>query len=582
MAARAALAAMEIAPSRLVPIVGLTFFASLLKVAAISLCWPLFHRLLSSGEAVAVVIQLALLVLALAWLGGLCGWVAARSTARLAVAAEITLGEKLLRRHLRFSQAYFDATPQGVTLAHLQGLPRRVGRLVPWAVQASEALLTLALLAALMVVLSPLLAAGSLVALAIYYFLVKRVVDRAERQAQEEESLEEQSLIEIQDLVANLPLLRLFASEPRALGDFRTRAAERGEANLRSRAQLAGVEEAREGLNTLVVLGFAVAAAWAVAGSEPSALSRHLVFFFVFRRAMSPFAALQRLPRRGRFLDEQFAALEEVLHASTRLLLVEGGRPFPGLRRGIEVRDLEFGYDERAPVLSGVSCAALRGRYTTLVGRTGSGKSTLLRLWMRLYDPPPGTILFDGIDLRDFDAEGLRARIAFADAHPHFFNAPLRDNLTYGGGELAESRLLEVLETVGLAELVTRLPRGLDEVLGDRGIRLSSGERQRVGLARALLRDADLVLWDEATSALDAVAEKQVLSVAEGLAASKTVVTVTHRLSTLSEAAWVVVLERGRVVEEGYRDDLLASSGALSELMNAAAMERGEVHDAGR
>lgn len=142
--------------------------------------------------------------------------------------------------------------------------------------------------------------------------------------------------------------------------------------------------------------------------------------------------------------------------------------------------------------------------------------------------------------------------------------------------------LLEVLGTVGLADAVSRLPRGLDEVLGDRGIRLSSGERQRVGLARALLRDADLVLWDEATSALDAVAEKQVLSVAEGLAASKTVVTVTHRLSTLSEAAWVVVLERGRVVEQGYRDDLLASSGALSELMDAAAMERGEVHDAGR
>jgi ABC-type multidrug transport system fused ATPase/permease subunit len=561
------MSSMEVQPARLVPIAALAFTASLFKVAAISLCWPLFQRLLSASTE--VVGELAILILGLAFLGGLCGLVAARWTARLAVAAEVTLGEKLLRRHLRFSQAYFDATPQGVTLNHLQGLPRRVGRLVPWVLQASEALLTLALLATLMVVLSPVLAAGSLLALAIYYFLVKRLVDRAERQAQEEESLEEQSLIEIQDLVANLPLLRLFAPEARALGDFRTRAAERGEANVRSRAQLEGVEQAREVLNTVVVLAFAVASAWAVAGLEASALSRHLVFFFVFRRAMGPFAALQRLPRRARFLDEQLTALEELLDRSTGFLLVEGERPFSGLRQGIEVRDLDFAYDANPPVLIGVSCEARRGRYTTLVGRTGSGKSTLLRLWMRLYDPPPGTIIFDGIDLRELEVESLRARIAFADAHPHLFNDSLRANLSYGSGEGREERLREVLHAVGLTDVVSRLPRGLDEVLGDRGTRLSSGERQRLGLARALLRDGDLILWDEATSALDAVAEKQVLSLAEGLAVAKTVVTVTHRLSTLSEAAWVVVLERGRVVEQGYRDDLLSSAGALRELMDA-------------
>ena len=125
----------------------------------------------------------------------------------------------------------------------------------------------------------------------------------------------------------------------------------------------------------------------------------------------------------------------------------------------------------------------------------------------------------------------------------------------------------------GLGAVVERLPRGLDEVLGDRGTRLSTGERQRVGLARALLRDADLILWDEATSALDAVAERQVLAVAERLAKERAVVTVTHRLSTIPASAWVVVLERGSVAQQGYRDDLLTEGGALALLMAAGSAE---------
>jgi subfamily B ATP-binding cassette protein MsbA len=288
-----------------------------------------------------------------------------------------------------------------------------------------------------------------------------------------------------------------------------------------------------------------------------------LTFLFAMFRMMPIAHALNGL--RGKWAGNR-AGLERVaglLRRDDKPYLTDGAISTAPLQSSIEFQNVSFGYEPDSPVLKGIDLAIKRGSMTALVGASGAGKSTLVKLLPRFYDPSAGAILWDGTDLRDLRVRSLRDRIAIVSQSTHIFNDTVRANIGYGDPEASDADIRRAAEQANALPFIEVMEEGFDTTLGDKGVRLSGGQRQRLSIARALLKNPEILILDEATSDLDSVSEKLVQESLEQIMDGRTVIAIAHRLSTIENADWVVVLEDGRVVEQGLYDDLIHQRGQL-------------------
>lgn len=248
--------------------------------------------------------------------------------------------------------------------------------------------------------------------------------------------------------------------------------------------------------------------------------------------------------------------------------LTEGKRP-TSLTGKIEFRDVSFSYDDETPALQDISLTALPGQTIALVGATGSGKSTILNLLSRFYEPTSGTILLDGSPISEISKEWLRDNAGFVTQEPFLFNTTIRENLILAKEDASDEELWNTLEAANAASFVRELPEQLDTIVGERGIRFSGGEKQRISIARALLKNPPILLLDEATSALDNTTERLVQQALDNLRADRTSFIIAHRLSTIRDADLICVLDRGHLVEQGTHNELYGADGHYSRLLNA-------------
>jgi ATP-binding cassette, subfamily B, bacterial len=248
--------------------------------------------------------------------------------------------------------------------------------------------------------------------------------------------------------------------------------------------------------------------------------------------------------------------------------LVDGSRELAAaeVHGAVSLEDVVFGYEPRRPVLRGVSLHARAGELVAVVGATGAGKTTLVSLIPRFYDPAAGRVLLDGIDVRDFRLRALRRHVAMVLQPPLVFPTTLRENIAYGRPEATEVQVRAAAQLAQLDDFLARLPAGLDTVVGEAGATLSAGEQLRITIARALLRDAPILILDEPTSALDASTEALVMRGLERLMAGRTTFVIAHRLSTVRRADTIVVLHEGRIAEQGSFGELVARGGHFALL----------------
>ncbi|MCA8310289.1 lipid A export permease/ATP-binding protein MsbA [Burkholderia sp. AU28942] len=243
-----------------------------------------------------------------------------------------------------------------------------------------------------------------------------------------------------------------------------------------------------------------------------------------------------------------------------------GGRALPRARGEIEFRDVSFDYGaSERPTLDRISFKVAPGEMIALAGPSGSGKTTLVNLLPRFFDPTGGAILVDGVPVADYDIHALRAQMAMVSQDVVLFNDTIAANVAYGQTP-DRARVQAALEAANLADAVAAMPDGLDTVVGGNGMRLSGGQRQRLAIARAIYKDAPILILDEATSALDSESERHVQAALERLMEGRTTLVIAHRLSTIERADRILVLEAGKIVEEGSHDELLRHGGLYAHL----------------
>jgi ATP-binding cassette subfamily C protein CydCD len=291
--------------------------------------------------------------------------------------------------------------------------------------------------------------------------------------------------------------------------------------------------------------------------------------------AMSAFVPVWEIAQVGRQLADTLAATRRVhaVHAEPVRIADGPGVAIPGPRRdaaaAIALHDVTFTYPgRRRPALASVSFTVPAGATVALVGPSGAGKTTIASLLLRFWDPERGGITLAGHDLRAWALEDLRRHIALVAQDTHLFNDTLGGNIRIARPDAAPADLAAAIERAALGPLVAGLPEGLDTKVGERGLQLSGGQRQRVAIARAFLRDAPVLILDEATSHLDAVNEQVVQEALVSLARTRTTVVIAHRLSTVRAADQIVVLDEGRVIEQGRHEDLLRRRGLYARLVS--------------
>jgi ATP-binding cassette subfamily B protein/subfamily B ATP-binding cassette protein MsbA len=236
--------------------------------------------------------------------------------------------------------------------------------------------------------------------------------------------------------------------------------------------------------------------------------------------------------------------------------------------------DVVFGYEADRPVLQHVTFDARPGELVALVGATGAGKSTLVSLVPRFFDPWNGRVTIDGTDIRQVQLASVRAQVALVLQDAFILPLSVADNIAYGRPGASRAEVEAAAHAAHAHDFIMRLPEGYNTVVGERGATLSGGERQRLAIARALLKDAPILILDEPTSALDAGTEAHVLAALDRLMQGRTVLVIAHRLSTVRRADRIVVLEGGRIVETGTHDTLLAAGGAYHAFHSAQTITR--------
>ncbi len=478
--------------------------------------------------------------------------------------AEHELRSRLFERYLSFGKRYVDS--------------RKIGELCEWAGQQviiacevfhlTHSVLMNLLLAAvylgMMIFVSWKMTLCAMAILPPMYLLVRWISRRIIASSGRKLELDQRMSSSLLDALTNLSLIQSSVNEAEELRRFR-------KVSQSSRAAVHSITKkiffAPHAQDVVVSLGTALLVAASSFFYLKEGAGEEVAFFVAF------FIALRRFSGAIMGAGSSFVASTRSSAAMRRVLeifddagksFVRGGNvKFEALREGIEFKNVVFSYGS-APVLRGLNARFPKGKMTAVVGATGAGKTTLTSLLLRFYDPDAGAILVDGRPIADYDLASLRLRFAAVDQQASVLNATIRENITYGLRAQAPQEAVDrAAESAAILPFILSLPEGYETVVGDRGVRLSGGERQRIAIARAILKDPDVFIFDEATSSLDNETERAVQKSLEELRSGRTLIVIAHRLSTVRSADHIVVMDAGRVVEEGRFDELIARNGVF-------------------
>lgn len=399
-------------------------------------------------------------------------------------------------------------------------------------------------------------------------FFAKKIRDQNTTIRERESAL----LATVQEGLASVRMVHAFGQEEREVGQFRDRADESLRANLRLTFT---------NVTSALIVGTLMAAGTAVlyyVGSlhvlDGTLTLGDLLVFSSYLLML--YAPLEQLTYTAWAMEGAAAGAKrcfDILDREDDVRDAPDAREIRDVRGAVRLKDVDFGYGDASQILHGVTFAVEPGERIAIVGGTGAGKSTLLSLIPRFYDPTRGEVSVDGHDLRGLKKKSLRSNISMVLQDTLLFSTTVRENIAYGRPDASEDEITEAARRAQAHDFITRMPEGFSSRVGERGGHLSVGQRQRIGIARAFLKNAPILLLDEPTSALDAATEEAVMNTINELMRGRTTIMVTHRLNAAHLFDRIVVLDNGRVAEEGTGPALLARGGVYAKMFAAGHYE---------
>ncbi|WP_433212550.1 ABC transporter ATP-binding protein [Microtetraspora malaysiensis] len=487
------------------------------------------------------------------------------------------LRERAQAKLARLPMAYFDRHSRGDILSRAANDIDTVAQTLQQTLSVLvNALLTLVGVLAMMLWISPLLALVSLVAVPLSAVAARAVGARARRGFGEQAAATGRLNAHIEEMFTGHSLVKVFGRERQALRTF----TEHNETAFRAGFAAQFVSGLIGPAMTLllnvnfvlvaVIGGLRVAAGALSIGDVQAFIQYCLQFGQPINQAASMSALLQSVLASARRVFELLDEDEDENSGEDARGDSDAGASPSGMRGRVAFEDVSFRYVPDRPLIEGLSLVAEPGQTVAVVGPTGAGKTTLLNLLMRFYDVTDGRITLDGGDIARLPVEELRGRIGMVLQETWLFGGTLADNIAYGAGDVPRERIVEVARATGLDHLARTLPDGYDTVIDDEGAALSTGERQLVTIARAFLTDPAILVLDEATSALDTRTEVLVQRAMTSLRAGRTCFVIAHRLSTIRHADLILVMDSGRIVEQGTHDELVGRPGGAYAALYAA------------
>jgi ATP-binding cassette, subfamily B, bacterial len=412
----------------------------------------------------------------------------------------------------------------------------------------------------------------SLAVVPVIVFLIHYYAKKVRTQSTTIKERESDLLATVQEGLASIRLVHAFGREDYEVGQFRRRAAESLAANM---------QMTMTSVVSALVVGTLMAAGTAVlyyAGSlhvmeQKLSLGDLLVFASYLLMLYSP---LEQLTHTAWAMEGAAAGARrcfDILDRPDEVPEAPDAKPLRQAKGEIEFRDVDFGYSNERLILNGIQLRIRAGERVALAGGTGAGKSTLLSLVPRFYDPTRGTVAIDGHNLREVTKKSLRSHISMVLQDTVLLSTTIRENIAYGRPGATEEEIMEAARRAQAYDFIMAMPEGFASQVGERGGHLSVGQRQRIGIARAFLKDAPILLLDEPTSALDGATEQAVMAVVTELMRGRTTLIITHRLATVHGLDRIVVLEHGHVAEDGTGPELLAKNGPYAKMFRAGQHE---------
>jgi ATP-binding cassette, subfamily B, bacterial len=412
----------------------------------------------------------------------------------------------------------------------------------------------------------------SLLVLPPVVWSIRHYGDRIRKESTTIQERESDLLATVQEGIGSIRMVQAFGRESFEVSQFVRHATRSLEANFRM-----NITSSRSALVVSTLMALGSAAMYGVGSAQviKGALSLGDLTVFVAYLA-TLYQPIEQLTYTAWALEGAAAGAQrcfEVIDREEETKDAPGAIDLPAVKGEITMAGISFAYDPKAPVLKGVDLAIAPGETVAFVGGTGAGKSTLLSLVPRFYDPTSGVVRIDGHDLKSVTKTSLRSQIGMVLQDTILFSSSIRENIAYGREGATEEEIIEAAKRAQAHDFIMAQPQGYDTPVGERGGHLSVGQRQRLGIARAFLKDAPILLLDEPTSALDPSTEKAIMETIADLMEGRTTIIITHRLSTVHHLGRVVLLEHGRIAEQGTGPELLALGGSYAKLYHAAGHE---------
>lgn len=476
------------------------------------------------------------------------------------------LRKSIFDRYLSFGKLYFDTSNVGHHSTLLMEFTRLAFRPLIFMHKYVNALFSLVVYITVMFLISWKLTLIALPLFGILHIAIKGMIMKiraiSHRITEKGNELGKTAV----EILSTIPLVKSYSMEVKERQHYTGISDKKAVLDFKARALQEVVLPLQEVLTLIFAVIIFAGSLYFLGRDQVASEPAFIVYFYIVVNASSKFGVLSGF--RGA-LAIAAGPLDEVLEVfdDANKHHVQGGKKqFTGINNGIEFRNMSFAYAVDVPILKNVSFTMKAGQMTAIVGPTGSGKSTVINLIMRYYDCSPGQLFIDGVDIREFELSSLLHHIALVSQDTLLFHDSLRNNITYGLNDVSEQILQEAIDSARLREVVNKLPNGLDTLIGDRGVKLSGGEKQRLSIARALVKGSEILILDEATSSLDSQTESVIQEAIDEAVQGRTVIVIAHRLSTIQHADTIVVIDNGHVVEQGNLDDLLTKKGKFFDL----------------